>query len=213
MPGVLDIARVRALVAPASSRSVSGMRGLAILIVLGLTGAAAAQPGNQPPYPPPPPYAPPAHGYVPVQLSLEEQQLLAKGEISLGAHAGGVALNWLFGFGVGHAVQGRWGERGWIFTLGELGSVAAIVYGVTRICTGCDDRQNDDALTLVFGGLLAYAGFHIWSIADAAIGPARHNDRVRALKLRLGIPVHARVVPYVNRTRDGGGVAGLGFRF
>lgn len=42
-------------------------------------------------------------------------------------YAGGV-LGTLPGFGIGHAVQGRWMEKGWIFTAGEIVSAAGLVY-------------------------------------------------------------------------------------
>lgn len=42
-------------------------------------------------------------------------------------YAGGV-LGVLPGFGIGHAIQGRWRDKGWIFTAGEVVSAAGMVY-------------------------------------------------------------------------------------
>ncbi len=83
------------------------MRVLAVVVVLLVSTVAAAQPGAaQPPYPPPP-----AYGYAPqpmqVQLTLDEQYLLERGYISDGQHVGGTVVAFFFGFGIGHAVQGR----------------------------------------------------------------------------------------------------------
>lgn len=198
---------------------------------------AGASPAEQP-YPPPPPYdgAPPAEQPYPpqpyppqpypaqypppygppVQLTPEEQKLLSEGEISLGQHAGGVAANWFFGFGIGQAIQGRWSDTGWMFALGEAAGITVAIVGVTQLCFDCEgeDVSNDGAGTMIAVGLIGYMVTHVWSIVDAAIGPANHNGKVRTLKRRLGIPLEARrIIPYATPVRDGGGTAGLSFRF
>ncbi len=179
-----------------------------------------AQPQPYPPQPyPPQPYPypgqPQPYPYPPVQLTAEEHALLSEGEISLGAHAGGVAANWLLGFGIGQAIQGRWSDTGWMFTLGEAAGITLMVTGALRLCIDCAEGENEDAGVLLVGGLISYAVFHIWSIVDAATGPASHNRKVRALKQRIGVPMHAsqRVLPYASSTRDGGGTVGLTLRF
>jgi len=221
-----------------------------LLVLCVLAGPALAQsPGAddpaQPaaPYPPPPPapypappppqpvpyptqgYAPPPQGYVPVQLSRDDAELLQKGEITDTQHAGGVVANVLFGFGVGQAIQGRYGETGWIFTLGELGSLTAMIVGLVQSlddCVASDTTFGSGATTcgnrgttLLVGGLIGYLGIHIWSIADAITGPSNHNRKVRELRMRLGIPqpMYTRVTPYLSKSRDGGGTAGVSFRF
>jgi hypothetical protein len=228
-----------------------------VFILVVLSGAAQAQPGQPPPPPPgaaqapqpyppppagppqgqpmqpqpyPPPYppgagVPPPYQYAPVQLTPEEQKLLQRGEINIVQHAGGVALNWLVGFGIGQALQGRWSDTGWIFTVGEAGSLTLMIVGAVRAFS-CSDFENScsngDAGVLFFGGLIGYVVFHIWSIVDAAIAPANHNRKVRDIRRRVGIPVMEarRVVPYMAPVMapahgggGGGGVAGLTFRF
>jgi hypothetical protein len=171
---------------------------------------------GQPPYPYPPAYpGQPPYPYPPVQLTPEEHQLLAEGEISLGQHAGGVVANWLFGFGIGQAIQGRWSDTGWIFTLGEAAGITLIVAGALRTCFLCGSDEGDDGVALLIGGVIGYAAFHIWSIVDAAAGPAGHNRKVRELRSRVGLPMHAsqRILPYAARARDGGGTVGLTLRF
>ncbi len=212
------------------------MRKLALLVVL-IGSNAAAQPGADAPYPepppvepaqPPPPQAygqpysqPPPPGYAPVALQLtpDQVELLQKGEISEGQHIGGGAVALFFGFGIGQAVQGRYSETGWIFTLGEGASIAALFVGIGRVadCIG-DERcsTNNDAGILITGGLIGYLVFRTWGTIDAFTGPAKHNRKVRELRMRLGMPMPMytqRVVPYVNRTRDSGATAGLVFHF
>jgi len=211
----------------------------ASLVMISLAGSALAQPGGMPdpgqypppqpqpapqPYPPPAPYppqgyVPPPQQYVPVQLTADEQELLQQGEISDNQHIGGAAVAFLFGFGVGQAVQGRYSETGWIFTLGEAASIAALMYGILHdLDCGLDSRcsTSDTDGLYIAGGLIGLFGFRIWEIVDAVGGPTKHNRKVRELKMRLGIPVPMythRMLPYVNKTHDGGGTAGVIFRF
>jgi hypothetical protein len=204
------------------------------LLLLVLGGTAYAQPGAAPPppvqqpYPQPQPqqYPPPPYQYQPgygVPISREEHELLLQGEISDGAHIGGGVASLFFGFGVGQAVQGRWSDKGYIFTIGEVGTFALMIAGVVRTFDDCahdlndgdDDCGHSDGPPLIIVGALGFSVFRIWEIVDAFSGPSDHNRRVRELKFRLGIPVQvgARVKPFVNKTRDGGATAGLTFRF
>lgn len=216
------------------------MRKLPLVLLVVLVGStAAAQPGaDDAPYPAPPPvqepppqpypqpYAqPPQPGYapnglVPVQLTSDQMELLQKGEISDGQHIGGAVASLFFGFGIGQAVQGRYGETGWIFTVGEIASFTAMMVGVFQAFDDCtfDDRCSDSNRggELIIGGLVGLLAFRVWEVVDAFGGPPKHNRKVRELKMRLGMPVPMytqRVVPYINRTRDSGATAGVVFRF
>lgn len=192
------------------------MRPLPVLAVLALaTGYVHAQPGATPPPPPPPvyapppgpaPYVPPPHTYAPpAQLTPEEAKLLARGEISSGTHVAGGLAAFFLGLGVGHGIQGRWDETGWIFTVGELASIAAIIVGI---------GEGEDG-ALVVGGAVGLVVFRVWEVVDAFAGPARHNRRLRELRTRLGYPpAPYAITPFVAPPRDGaGGVAGVSVRF
>jgi len=212
----------------------------ALLLVAVAAGSALAQPGVSPPepYPAPPPQPypqPPPGGYQvpppyayqpqPVQLTADENELLQQGEISDGQHVGGGVAALFFGFGIGQAVQGRWTETGWIFTLGEGASVVALFSGFVKVLQSdnCDSSGDPvpvsschrDGEGLLWAGLIGYLVFHTWEVVDAFIGPPKHNAKVRALKMRLGIPVMygKRVVPYLNNSHDGGAVGGITIRF
>ena len=187
-----------------------------------------------PPYPVPPgqSYPPPAgvmvpppYQYVPVQLTTDEQDLLNQGEITDGRHVGGILVSLFFGLGIGQAVQGRYGDTGWIFTVGEAASTVALIVGVVKTLDdcfdtfderGCHDNSTGDALLI--GGFIGLAAFRIWEIADAITGPPRHNARLRQLRMRLGVPpvsLSRRLRPYMAPplSRDGGATAGLTLRF
>lgn len=186
----------------------------AIAIAVMMLGArvAAAQPGVTPSGPPccvPAPYA-----YQPA-LSVEDQELLAQGEITDGQHVGGGLVALMFGFGVGQAVQGRWHETGWIFTLGETGSLVAMIYGFADGIDHCSGdvcgRATQGDVALVVGGLVAFSALHVWEVVDAFVMPPKHNRRVRELKARLGMPSYV-LRPYVAPSATSG-VAGLSVSF
>jgi hypothetical protein len=163
----------------------------------------------------------PPYAYFPAQLSEEDRALLSRGEISEGSYIGGALVGLFFGFGVGQAVQGRYHDTGWIFTVGEAGTLTAMVIGAAQAIDDCfhDDLvcdDDDNGETLLVAGLVGFVAFRVWEIVDAFAAPPRHNVRVRELRMRLGMPpVYTRVQPYVAPTmaRDGGATAGLTFRF
>ena len=194
---------------------------ISIAIVGALVAGAQAQPGSQP-YPPPQPYAPP-YGYQPpmqVQLTLDEQFLLERGYISQNQHVAGGIVSLFFGFGIGQAIQGRWSEKGWIFTLGEAATGTLFVYGMVDLLgncfEGCSEQRERRGVTLMLGGLIGMTVFRVWEVVDAFAGPPAHNRRLRDLHMRLGMPVpmYTRLSPYVAPPRDGdGAVAGLSLTF
>jgi hypothetical protein len=181
------------------------------------------QPYPGQPYPPPSGVVPP-YQYAPTQLSPDDQDLLNQGEITDGRHVGGILVSLFFGLGIGQAVQGRYGDTGWIFTVGEAGSWVAIIAGAVKTVDTCfntlESRCDDDSTgqVLLVGGLIGLVVFRVWEVADAIGGPPRHNARVRQLRMRLGMPPMGytrRVQPYVAPplSRDGGATAGLTLRF
>ena len=202
-----------------------------MVVVLLFAGVASAQPGQTPPQPQPygpSPYAYPAYGYqrqvMPVQLTLDEQYLLQRGYISDGEHIGGGIVSVFFGWGIGQAVQGRWSEKGYIFTLGEGASLAVLIWGVVRLARA-EDRcfddptcrsSSDEGVGMVLAGMAGLTVFRVWEIYDAFAGPAEHNRKLRALQMRLGMPVPiARVSPFLTSPKGdtGGAVAGVTLRF
>lgn len=183
--------------------------------------AQPAPPYGQP-QPPPPPYVPPPYAYQPppVQLTAEERELLDKGEISGGAQVGGAILGLFIGFGSGQAVQGRWSDRGWIFTLGEAASIAMMISSVDDWEDDCSGFENDtcgDAPNGTF--ILAYFAlltFRLWGTLDAAIVPTGHNRKVRRAQMKAygGRPMYYGATPFiVPAARGDGATAGFTLRF
>lgn len=173
-----------------------------------------------------PQYAYPAQPPMQVQLTVDEQWLLERGFISQGEHIGGGVAALFLGFGIGQAIQGRWSDKGWIFTVGEGVAFGAMIYGMMRAfdCSTRYDEYNnsfsdceDDGIGIMVVGLLGYSVLRIWETVDAFAAPSAHNRKVRQLRARLGLPVplyDTRLMPYMAPTRDReGGVAGFSLRF
>lgn len=191
---------------------------------------------------PPPDYVLPPAGYAPayvyaqprpqLRLTDDELELLAGGEISTGRHVAGALLAISPGFGAGQLAQGRWLDKGWIFTGGELASLVLVFSSIrtTYSCahydrvppsgddpagpeTDCDTGSDVDEARLAIG-LGAYIGLRIWEIADAISGPSDHNRRVRALRGRIRQEAGGVVVaPFLAPAREGGAMAGVAARF
>ena len=208
-----------------STRPIIAAACLAILAATG--GPASAQPGQTPPPQPAPQPAPtynPDYGQpAPYYhlLTWEERDLLARGEISEGAHFGGGLLGTFMGLGFGHAVQGRYLEKGWIFTVGEVGSFTALITGVIRCFEGDDDPEfgddgcdNNDEM-LVWGGIIGILVFRTWEMIDVWAGPASHNARVRAARNKAyGYTSHPGYSLYlVPSSKGSGAVGGFTLRF
>jgi hypothetical protein len=159
-----------------------------------------------------------------VQLTVDEQWLLQRGYISDGEHIGGGLAALMLGFGIGQAVQGRWGEMGWIFTVGESVSLLAIFYGIAESFDcgrydeygSYDSNCEDRGLGIMAAGLVGFTVFRVWETVDAFAAPSAHNRKVRQLRGRLGMPVpmYSGLTPFVAPARSGdGGTAGFTFRF
>jgi hypothetical protein len=197
---------------------------LAALVTATSISPALAQPGADPPpdYPgaEPPPSPPPNAPQPPVtqprqvqprtiQMTPEERELILRGEIDPGLYVAGAVLGtFVTPFGIGQAVQGRWMDKGWIFTLGEGVSIALIIAGAARF------DQSDGGEGLLVAGVLGVVGFRIWEMIDLWVGPPLHNQRVRRVHMKYGIApgsVFYGAAPYVAPTGDGG-IAGFTFR-
>jgi hypothetical protein len=142
-------------------------------------------------------------------LSEKERDILQRGEITDTRYiVGGILGTYPLGFGIGHAIQGRYSDTGWIFTVGEMGSLAVMMAGVGDCWSSGKSCSSGG---LMFLGLLGYAGFKVWEIADLWAGPPEHNRRYRELKNRLGessITFKPAFVPLAD-----GGMLGLGVTF
>lgn len=98
--------------------------------------------------------------------------------ISNAKYWGGGITAFVIGFGVGHAVQGRYMEKGWIFTALDLVAIGG--YFTSAVMTLGDVVKGDKSsakktggMTIAFG--LAAAGVRIWEVVDAFMLPSNYK--------------------------------------
>lgn len=144
-------------------------------------------------------------------LSSSEREILMRGEISSGRYIlGGIVGTYPLGFGLGHAIQGRYTEKGWIFTVGELGSIGVLYMGVGRCVNSWDWDSKCDS-SLIMAGLIGFVFFRIWEIVDVWATPPMINQKYRNLKKMMG-PNHSDFETLLLPEKDGGRLA-LQWRF
>jgi hypothetical protein len=150
------------------------------------------------------------------RLTDEERAIYHRGYPDPGRSLGGVILSVIPGFGVGHLLQGRWLSRGWIFTLGQIAAMSALIYGHDRAVDECepDVRCSSTGVKIYAGGFIAFAGFWVGSVVDAYLVPKLATRRWMRIHRKAFSHPDARILPYVVPSERGdGGVAGLALRF
>ncbi len=148
---------------------------------------------------------------VSASLSEEDRKILDRGEIGTLAYVlGGVLGTYPVGLGIGHAVQGRYSDKGWIFTVGEIGSVAVAVAGIEQCTTtwyGLTYSCKTNALFAI--GIISYVGFRVWEAIDVWAAPPEHNRRYRELRARTSTTTFRPFLVPI----DGGLQAGFRYTF
>lgn len=142
------------------------------------------------------------------------------GYISDGQVIGGGLAALFLGFGIGQGIQGRWHERGWVFTLMDSVSLAGMLGGAIALANDCTwgdtCTENGGATAVLVISAISFTVFRVWEIGDAFIAPSSHNERVRDLRRTYGYRDYAKtIVPYLARPQstDGGMTAGISMRF
>ena len=113
---------------------------------------------------------------------------------------------YLSGFGprLGQAIQERYSETGWIFTVGEIGSVILLVTGVVAYVENTEAAAHDSTrevrekrdgaqrsgTTRITLGAIGLIGFRIWELVDVIYGPIKHNNRYDELKRKSATSNH-----------------------
>jgi hypothetical protein len=113
------------------------------------------------------------------QLSAADQKILEEGEMTTPRYVISGILGTYPGFGIGHAIQGRWRERGWIFTAGEIGTIMVGAASAVGCAFGRTTDSGCGAMQVAFG---AYLGLKIWEAIDIWLAPALHDKRYREMK-------------------------------
>lgn len=144
-------------------------------------------------------------------LSKEDEKVLEIGEVTTTQYVVGGVLGIYPGFGLGHAVQGRYiSDNGWIFTVGEVVSLTMMMSGFTK-CVGEAMSGNKEchSNTGAFG-VLGFIGFKIWEVIDVWVAPPRINKRYHELKGKNISELQ--LAPMINPENKSGGLQ-LSFNF
>lgn len=128
------------------------------------------------------------------QLSPAQKEILERGPIDKKSYYLGAGLGTGLGLGIGHAVQGRYGEIGWVFTVTEALSSVAFGIGLGSCATSLNYNTNTNTVScnnagLLYAGLFALIGFHVWEIIDVWTAPPKINKKYRRVKKILGEPL------------------------
>ncbi len=121
-----------------------------------------------------------------LELKDQEEKVLAIGETSTTQYVAGGVTGTLLGFGIGHAVQGRYTYDGWKFTLGQGVALTAVVVGATGCVNNAFDSETKGCSGvnegLLFGGLVTLFAFRIWELIDIWATPPSYNRMHRDLE-------------------------------
>lgn len=126
-------------------------------------------------------------GHAVTKTSLdEESRILSEGLIDDPQYIASGILGTVPGFGIGHAIQGRWKDKGWIFTAGEtfgLGLMMAAGASCMRREMDNDDHNcSGGNMALAIPGMITFFGFKVWEIVDVWTYPPAHNRRYKELE-------------------------------
>jgi len=132
---------------------------------------------------------------------LEETKFMTKGQYITGG-----VIGTIFGFGIGHGIQGRYTDIGWVFTLTDLVGIGLITGGeIIGQNAGGDQFRNGNysekakisagGFAMETAGALILLGFRIWEIVDLWATPSTRGlvyNEVQATKGKLAfVPVLA----------------------
>jgi hypothetical protein len=100
-------------------------------------------------------------------FALNGALMAADEPLSTGRYVTGGVIGSAIGFGIGHAIQGRYIPLGLIFTLGEgAGLAAAIADSKASTTTGVFTSTRTNFGTAGVIGLIVLGGLHVWEIVD-----------------------------------------------
>ena len=113
----------------------------------------------------------PAGQEAPKPVVAEEASSSSKVPVPTGKYITGGVIASAIGLGIGHGIEGRYADKGWIFTATEATGIAMMV-------AGCNDRKDRDGdgdkecnnAGLAAAGVVIAVGFHVWEVVDIWTG-------------------------------------------
>jgi hypothetical protein len=141
---------------------------------------------------------------APSILTESDQRILDRGPYDRREIVVGGLVGTVIGFGSGHGVQSRYRRTGWIYTVGEVGSLG--LFASAAACSG----SWGCVYGLALSGATLFVGFRLVEAVDVWLHPAVHNRRYRNLKERTDGPqLSFRLEPIL----DGGAKLGFALRY
>ena len=145
-----------------------------------------------------------------VLLSLLTQA--SDGSIGTGRYIAGGVLSIYPGFGIGHAVQGRYLQKGWIFTVGEVASAYVVLDGLGKcgLTAAIYNNGTCSGTENIVAGVAVFLGFKIWEIIDAWSGSNHQKKNDEKQNSTNTQPMD--IFPLLEARSDGV-IAGVNIRF
>lgn len=95
--------------------------------------------------------------------------------VHTGKYITGGVLGSIFGFGIGHGIQGRYSEKGYIYTIAESVSFLLITNSVAK-CLDSNLKCNGSISSQFALGYAGFIGFHVWEIVNLWAGARPVSD-------------------------------------
>jgi hypothetical protein len=106
-------------------------------------------------------------------------------------------------FGIGQAIQGRFTDGGWIFTIGETATIAMMAPSAACIDGGCHSQHATLDNAVFLAGFIGYVGFRVWEVLDLWITPPSRNRRYDELTHQTAA---VNIAPVLSRNMAGVGL-------
>jgi hypothetical protein len=118
------------------------------------------------------------------ELSSDDEKVLMRGMITPNQQIAGGILSIVPGFGLGQAVENRYEEKGWIFTVGEATSVGIALAAGPHCIFDTNTPHGSCGVTTAFG--IVAGLIKLWEVGDAWIAPISNNQRYEQLHWQKG---------------------------
>lgn len=121
-------------------------------------------------------------------LTDEDKEILRRGQITNGRRITAGIIGSTVGFGIGHAIAGKYKSKGWMFTVTESIAGVVLLNGMAEclvegIGDSWDDEDDDDEEVESCDndnftyGMIATVGLRIWEAIDIWTSMSHHNRR------------------------------------
>lgn len=95
-------------------------------------------------------------------------------EMSSIQYIGGGVTGTFVGFGLGHAIQGRWMSKGWLFTVNDLVVMPLAAIMLFAVGMGGNNVVTAAGVVVFYGSI----GIRIWETADVWLAPVHKNGKI-----------------------------------